>query len=138
VALPDSTEEWPHVDVLIPTYNEPLDLVRYTALGALNMDWPRTRYTSTFWTTAGARSLSSSPSKPEPLQDSRRQQHAKAGNINAALESMSSPFVAIFDCDHVPTRSFLQMTMAGCCAIPSWPCCRRRTISIRPTRLNAT
>jgi cellulose synthase (UDP-forming) len=24
---------------------------------------------------------------------------------------MKSPFVAIFDCDHVPTRSFLQMTM---------------------------
>ena len=32
--------EWPHVDVLIPTYNEPLDVVRYTALGALNIDWP--------------------------------------------------------------------------------------------------
>ena len=40
VPLPDATEEWPHVDVLIPTYNEPLDVVRYTALGALNMDWP--------------------------------------------------------------------------------------------------
>ena len=40
VALPDIAEEWPHVDVLIPTYNEPLDVVRYTALGALNMDWP--------------------------------------------------------------------------------------------------
>jgi len=37
--------------------------------------------------------------------------HAKAGNINTALKSMNSPFVAIFDCDHVPTRSFLQMTM---------------------------
>ena len=40
VALPDNADDWPHVDVLIPTYNEPLDVVRYTALGALNMDWP--------------------------------------------------------------------------------------------------
>ncbi len=24
---------------------------------------------------------------------------------------MSSPLVAVFDCDHVPTRSFLQMTV---------------------------
>ena len=37
--------------------------------------------------------------------------HAKAGNINHALTVMESPFVAIFDCDHVPTRSFLQMTL---------------------------
>ena len=43
VSLPDATEEWPHVDVLIPTFNEPLDVVRYTALGALNMDWPADR-----------------------------------------------------------------------------------------------
>jgi cellulose synthase (UDP-forming) len=37
--------------------------------------------------------------------------HAKAGNINTALKTMSSPYVTIFDCDHVPTRSFLQMTV---------------------------
>ena len=36
--------------------------------------------------------------------------HAKAGNINRALERLDSPFVCIFDCDHVPTRSFLQPT----------------------------
>ena len=40
VSLPDNAEEWPHIDVIIPTYNEPLDVVRFTALGALNMDWP--------------------------------------------------------------------------------------------------
>ena len=32
VALPDDPEDWPDVDVLIPTYNEPLNVVRYTAL----------------------------------------------------------------------------------------------------------
>ena len=37
--------------------------------------------------------------------------HAKAGNINRALERLDAPFVAIFDSDHVPTRSFLQVTL---------------------------
>ncbi|HEY3706553.1 MAG TPA: UDP-forming cellulose synthase catalytic subunit, partial [Terracidiphilus sp.] len=112
VALPDDEHEWPHIDVLIPTYNEPLDVVRYTALGALNMDWPADKLHIYI------------------LDDGRRKEfeefafeagigykirgdnkHAKAGNINAALKLLDSPYVAIFDCDHVPTRSFLQMTM---------------------------
>ena len=37
--------------------------------------------------------------------------HAKAGNINNALPKTHGEYVAIFDCDHVPTRSFLQITM---------------------------
>lgn len=37
--------------------------------------------------------------------------HAKAGNVNAALAATGSDYVAIFDCDHVPTRSFLQVCM---------------------------
>ena len=112
VPLPDEEQEWPHVDVLIPTYDEPLQVVRYTVLGALNMDWPSDKLHVYL------------------LDDSRRpefekfafeagvgyktrsgNQHAKAGNINATLKSIDSPYVAIFDCDHVPTRSFLQMTM---------------------------
>ena len=44
--------------------------------------------------------------------------HAKAGNINHALTTMDSPYVAIFDCDHVPTRSFLQMTLGWMLADP--------------------
>ena len=40
VPLPDETENWPAVDLLIPTYNEPLSVVRFTALAAMNIDWP--------------------------------------------------------------------------------------------------
>jgi cellulose synthase (UDP-forming) len=112
VSLPDNTEDWPHIDVLIPTYNEPLEVVRFTALGALNMDWPADKLHIYI------------------LDDGRREEferfafeagigyktrpdnaHAKAGNINAALKTLHSPLVAIFDSDHVPTRSFLQMTV---------------------------
>lgn len=37
---------------------------------------------------------------------------AKAGNINHALTKTSAPFVAILDCDHIPTKNFLKR-MAG-------------------------
>lgn len=36
---------------------------------------------------------------------------AKAGNINNALRSTESPFVVIFDADHVPKPDFLKRTM---------------------------
>ena len=112
VSLPDNTDEWPHIDVVIPTYNEPLEVVRYTALGALNMDWPaekmhiyilddgRRKEFERFAFEAGI----GYKTRPD-------NEHAKAGNINTALKTLTSPLLAIFDCDHVPTRSFLQMTV---------------------------
>jgi len=112
VALPEDHEKWPHIDVLIPTYNESLDVVRFTVLGALNMDWPadklhvyllddgRRKEFEQFAFDAGVGYRARPDNK-----------HAKAGNINAALKTMNSPLVAIFDCDHVPTRSFLQLTV---------------------------
>lgn len=112
VPLPDDTDEWPEIDLLIPTYNEPLSVVRYTALASLNIDWPADKLHvyilddgnreefRQFAIEAGVGYMTRSDNA-----------HAKAGNINHALKSLSSPYVAIFDSDHVPTRSFLQMTM---------------------------
>ncbi|WP_411018859.1 glycosyltransferase, partial [Salmonella sp. ZJJH19_0126] len=37
--------------------------------------------------------------------------HAKAGNMNHAMRYTDGEYIAIFDCDHIPARSFLQMTM---------------------------
>ncbi len=112
VALPDDPEEWPHIDVLIPTYNEPLDVVRYTALGALNMDWPADKL-HVYILDDGRRKEFEQFAFEAGIGYRTRpdNKHAKAGNINTALKTMNSPFVAIFDSDHVPTRSFLQMTM---------------------------
>lgn len=112
VPLPDDPDEWPDVDLLIPTYNEPLDVVRYTALASVNIDWPAEKLHvyilddgnreefRQFAIEAGIGYMTRSDNA-----------HAKAGNINRALEHLDSRFVAIFDSDHVPTRSFLQMTM---------------------------
>jgi cellulose synthase (UDP-forming) len=112
VPLPADTDLWPSVDIFIPTYNEPLNIVRQTVYTALTMDWPADRL------------------RVYLLDDGRREafrefceevgagyitrpdnRHAKAGNLNWALKQTQGDYVAIFDCDHVPTRSFLQMCM---------------------------
>ena len=110
--LPEDTVEWPHIDVLVPTYNEPLEIVRYTALGALNIDWP-TEKLHVYILDDGRRKEFEKFAFEAGLGYKIRPDnfHAKAGNINTALKTLDSPYVAIFDCDHVPTRSFLQMTM---------------------------
>jgi len=112
VALPENTKDWPDVDVLIPTYNEPLDVVRYTALGALNIDWPAEKL-HVYLLDDGRRKEFQEFAAEAGIGYKTRpdNQHAKAGNINAALESISSPLIAVFDADHIPTRSFLQMTV---------------------------
>ena len=38
--LPADVRQWPTVDVLIPTYNEDLALVRHTVYAAMGLDWP--------------------------------------------------------------------------------------------------
>ncbi|MFT4047663.1 MAG: UDP-forming cellulose synthase catalytic subunit [Solimonas sp.] len=118
--LPADPAQWPTVDVFIPSYNEPLRVVRPTVLAALALDWPHDKLNIYV------------------LDDGRREefrlfceevgvthlirgdnQHAKAGNINAALKKTRGEYIAIFDCDHIPVRSFLQMTMGTMIADPA-------------------
>ena len=112
VALPDDPDDWPEVDLLIPTYNEPLSVVRYTALASLNIDWPAEKL-HVYILDDGNREEFREFAQEAGIGYMTRGDNlqAKAGNINNALKSLSAPYVAIFDSDHVPTRSFLQMTI---------------------------
>ncbi|MBN1600299.1 MAG: UDP-forming cellulose synthase catalytic subunit [Chitinispirillaceae bacterium] len=112
LALPADVREWPAVDVLIPTYNEPLEVVRATILAAQALDWPQDKL-RIFVLDDGNRDDFQHFAKDVGVgYFIRHDNHgAKAGNINAALARTDAPFVAVFDCDHVPTRSFLQLTM---------------------------
>src|SRR5438477_3708458 len=110
--MPADVAQWPSVDVFIPTYNETLETVRATVLAAAAMDWPADRLRvhllddgrreafRVFAQQAGVEYVT----RPNNL-------HAKAGNLNHALAVTRGEYVAIFDCDHVPTRSFLQVAM---------------------------
>ncbi len=80
--------------------------MRPTVLAALALDWPRDKLRihvlddgrreefRTFCETVGVVHVTRADNK-----------HAKAGNINAALKKTRGELIAIFDCDHIPTRS---------------------------------
>lgn len=110
--LPSSPVDLPHVDVFIPTYNEPLEVVRPTVLAALDLDWPADRL-HVWILDDGRRPAFEAFAKSVQVGYIRRTDnaHAKAGNINHALRQTQSAFVAIFDCDHIPSRDFLTQTM---------------------------
>jgi cellulose synthase (UDP-forming) len=112
VPLPEDPENWPAVDLLIPTYNEPLSVVKFTALAAMNIDWPADKL-NVYILDDGKREEFRRFAEEAGVGYMTRDDNkgAKAGNINRALERLDAPFVAIFDSDHVPTRSFLQMTL---------------------------
>lgn len=112
VGVTGDPETWPLVDIFIPTYNEPLDVVKAAIIAAKNQDWPQSRLRvyllddgrrpefRAFCEKVGVSYLTRPDNKD-----------AKAGNINHALAKTRGDFVAIFDCDHIPTRSFLQLAM---------------------------
>ncbi|WP_144111273.1 UDP-forming cellulose synthase catalytic subunit [Paraburkholderia sp. BCC1886] len=112
VQLPADTSTWPTVDVYIPTFNEPLDVVRQSVLAATLLDWPADKLRvyvlddgrrdefRAFCAEAGVDYLT----RPDNT-------FAKAGNLNAALAKTHGEYIAVFDCDHVTTRSFLSICM---------------------------
>lgn len=112
VPLPADPETWPTVDLYIPTYNEPLSVVKPTVFAAQSIDWPSDKL-RVYLLDDGKRPEFAAFAREAGIGYLTRgdNRHAKAGNINAALPRTHGEYVAIFDCDHVPTRSFLQTTM---------------------------
>ncbi|RQS05933.1 UDP-forming cellulose synthase catalytic subunit [Burkholderia sp. Bp8998] len=110
--LPESRAHWPTVDVFIPTYNEPLSVVKPTIYAALALDYPADKlsiHVLDDGRRAEFRAFCESVGVHWTIRDHNR--HAKAGNLNEALKTTDGEYVAIFDCDHVPTRSFLQICL---------------------------
>jgi cellulose synthase (UDP-forming) len=109
IAMSQDITTWPTVDVFIPTYNEPLSVVRPTALAAMALDWPRDKL-RIFILDDGRRTEFREFAEAQGLEYMVRSdnKHAKAGNLNNALRQTNGELVAIFDCDHIPTRSFLK------------------------------
>jgi cellulose synthase (UDP-forming) len=110
-------DQWPTVDIYIPTYDEDVAIVRKTVLAAVATDYPakkkqvyvlddgrkypeRRAELATICEELGARLLTR-----------ENNDHAKAGNINCALERTQGDLVLILDCDHMPVRGFLQETV---------------------------
>ncbi len=112
VPLPDDVSLWPTVDLMIPTYNEPLEIVRTTVLAATRLDYPADKLKIHVLDDGKRKEVEAMAAELGVNYITRSDnKHAKAGNLNNAMKYTSGELVAIFDCDHAPTRGFLQFTV---------------------------
>lgn len=131
VPLPQEAIKHPTVDILIPTYNEPADLLAQTLACAVNIDYPKDRF-KVYLLDDGGTDARCEHANPEiaKVARQRRQElsqlaanfgayyiarkkndHAKAGNVNYALNHIHGELILILDADHAPTRDILQKTV---------------------------
>ncbi|MGC9006522.1 MAG: UDP-forming cellulose synthase catalytic subunit [Sulfurihydrogenibium sp.] len=123
-------EEYPTVDVFIPTYNEPVEIVQTTALAAISMDYPVEKFNVYILDDGGTTQKLNDPDPVKRKENYERAMalkefvnrvgrnlhyitrernvHAKAGNINEALKKTKGDLILILDCDHVPAEDFLK------------------------------
>ncbi|NET31985.1 MAG: glycosyltransferase [Cyanothece sp. SIO1E1] len=100
----------PSVDILVPTFNEPVQILKRTIMGCQALDYGNKQIYL--------------------LDDSKRQEmqeladelgcnyitrpnnrHAKAGNLNHALGKTNGELIIVFDADFVPTQNFISRTI---------------------------
>ncbi len=126
-----AVDELPTVDILVPSYNEPVEMLSITLSAAKNMHYPSSKRTVVLCDDGGTdqRCNHEDPQIADGARKRRRElmalceelgvmystralnEHAKAGNMSAALERLNGDLVVVFDADHVPSRDFLARTV---------------------------
>jgi cellulose synthase (UDP-forming) len=102
------------VDVLIATYNEPLDLVMRTALAARDITYPHATWILDDGNRPELRALAEAEGIGVITRSAawtNRPRHAKAGNLNNALMVTEGEFFLILDADQVPNPDILDRTL---------------------------
>ena len=131
IPLPLDKSHLPSVDIFIPSYDEPEDLLSITLMAALQVRYPA-HLLNVYLLDDGGTVQKRQQSNSERAQVAQQRhvslqalcarigchyrtreknEHAKAGNINAALDSSSGELLLILDADHVPTVDFLENTV---------------------------
>ncbi|WP_126147572.1 glycosyltransferase family 2 protein [Synechococcus elongatus] len=100
----------PSVDIILPTYNEGVDILRRSVIACQAMDYSNKKVF-----------LLDDTRRPEVRAlaeelgcgyfDRPDNKHAKAGNINHALPYLSGELLVVFDADFVPSKNFLIRTI---------------------------
>jgi len=130
-AAPQSDDELPSVDVFVPSYNEDQSILAATLSAAISMDYPRDKMTVWLLDDGGTDQKCNDADRVKAAQAIERRaslralcaklgvrylararnEHAKAGNLNAGLAASEGDIVVVFDADHAPFRSFLRETI---------------------------
>lgn len=129
--LPTDPAILPVIDVYIPTYNEDPELVRSTIIAATQLRYPLQKLRVYVLDDGGTVQMLSDPDKARAVSASHRSariraiatqfgahyltrernEHAKAGNLNAAMKKTDGEFIVALDCDHVPAEDFIEKTL---------------------------
>ncbi|MDQ3092378.1 MAG: glycosyltransferase [Actinomycetota bacterium] len=98
------------VDVLVPVYDEPVEIVEPVVAAALRLRGARVNVAVL---DDGDREEMAALARRLGARYVRRDEHegAKAGNVNHALGVTSAPYVLVLDSDHVPRDHFLEATL---------------------------
>lgn len=110
VRKPKAPSERVAVDVFVPVYKEPTDIVDLTVAAAAGLRGAEIRV----WVLDdGNDDAMRDLAARHGVGYLRRDEHtgAKAGNINNALGLTDAPFIAVFDSDHVADPTFLEATL---------------------------
>lgn len=129
--LPDDPEQLPSVDIMIPTYNESPEMLEVTLLAATQVAYPREKLTVYLLDDGGTVEKRNDPD-PETARRAHERytalmaltervgaryltrehnDHAKAGNVNAALSRTNGELILILDADHIPAWEILHKTV---------------------------
>jgi cellulose synthase (UDP-forming) len=100
----------PTVDMLIPTYNEPVAVLKRTIIGCQALTYAQKKIYVLDDTRRPAVEKLAAELDCEYLARSDNR-HAKAGNLNHAIAQTDSAFIVVFDADFVPTQNFLERTL---------------------------
>lgn len=129
IPLPSDPSLLPTVDIFIPTYTESEEIVKITAIAATQIYYPKDKLRIYILDDGGTVARRNNPSISAEAWDRHykfkrmaneigvnyitreRNESAKAGNINNALKHTNGELILMLDCDHVPTRDFLQNTV---------------------------
>lgn len=98
------------VDVFITTYNEPIDVIRRTVIGATRIKYPH----KTWLLDDGDREEIKQLAEEINCNYLARKENigAKAGNLNNGLKYAKGDFLVVLDADHVAEVDFLHKTLA--------------------------
>jgi cellulose synthase (UDP-forming) len=100
----------PAVDILIPTYDEPAEILRRTVIGCQAMAYPHHRvYLLDDTRRPTIQALAHDLGCGYITRPDNR--HAKAGNLNHGLTHTQGELIVVFDADFVPTTNFLTRTV---------------------------
>jgi len=124
-------DDLPIVDVFVPSYNEDEQMLAMTLAAAKAMTYPKHKLfvhlcddggTDQKCEQADAKKAAAAKERRATLQalcaeldcvyhTRAKNLHAKAGNMNSAMQDCFGDLIVVFDADHVPVKEFLQETV---------------------------